>query len=350
LKKVIKSQKGKSNFRLAALAVAVRTAKFGHFDKVIGEIDKILKLLAEEGQADIEKKDECKEKYQIIDTTVADLEWKIKNNLAKIAKLESLIEKAEEEVEAANARIKETKEEMKEMTDTREDENDAFKTAKKEDEDAIALLEDATKALAKFYKKNGVELGKIQGGRSGEGFLQEEPVFERSEDDAPDATFSDKGSRKMQSKNILSILAYITEDLYDEIEAGKRDEEKSQLEYEAAMDDAQKLVDDLTEKVDNLKDSIADMGEDKKDENKAMKQNEKEKKEELDYEAEIKPDCDWIIGAFTKRADARAAEIAGLTSAKEYLAGMAGLIETGKKGQKKFDDTAFSKLGFLHIK
>merc|ERR1719486_1463200 len=184
------------------------------------------------------------------------------------------------------------------MTDTREDENDAFKTAKKEDEDAIALLEDATKALAKFYKKNGVELGKIQGGRSGEGFLQEEPVFERSEDDAPDATFSDKGSRKMQSKNILSILAYITEDLYDEIEAGKKDEEKSQLEYKA----------------------------------------------------EIKPDCDWIIGAFTKRADARAAEIAGLTSAKEYLAGMAGLIETGKKGQKKFDDAAFSKLGFLHIK
>merc|ERR1719313_3220007 len=102
------------------------------------------------------------------------------------------------------------------------------------------------------------------------------------------------------------------------------------------MKAAQQLVDDLTDKKENLEDSIASMGDDKKHEKKDMDGNNADRDDELKYQGKIKPDCDWIIGAFTKRADARAAEMAGLTSAKEYLAGMAGLIETGKKGQKKF--------------
>merc|ERR1711933_677380 len=79
------------SIRLAALAVRIRTAKFGHFEGVIKAIDQMLKTLQEEGAADLAKKTQCLDQYQEITKTVNDLDWKIKNNKAKIAKLEELI-------------------------------------------------------------------------------------------------------------------------------------------------------------------------------------------------------------------------------------------------------------------
>merc|ERR1712232_1399809 len=83
--------------RLAALAVQIRSAKFGHFEGVIKAIDEMLVTLKEEGAADLAKKTQCLDEYQDIDKTVADLEWKIKNNLAEIEKLEGLIELREKQ-------------------------------------------------------------------------------------------------------------------------------------------------------------------------------------------------------------------------------------------------------------
>jgi len=61
-----------------------------------------------------------------------------------------------------------------------------------------------------------------------------------------------------------------------------------------------------------------------------MKENNKDRDSELKYQAKIKPDCDWILGAFDGRAEARAAEANGLTSAKEFLAGKTALIQSPK--------------------
>merc|ERR1712039_1074532 len=80
----LKSQIQKSHsVRLAALAVRIRTAKFGHFEEVIKAIDEMLKTLEEEGAADLAKKTQCLDEYQKITKTVNDLDWKIKNNKAK---------------------------------------------------------------------------------------------------------------------------------------------------------------------------------------------------------------------------------------------------------------------------
>jgi len=291
----LKSQAKKTHsIRLAALAVKVRTAKVGHFDAVIKAIDEMLKTLQEEGDADLAKKTQCLDEYQKITKTVNDLDWKIKNNKAKIAKLEKLIELRTQEKDEAIEKIKETKAYMKDLLDERKAEHDAYLQAKKDDEDAKALLEKAKEAMAAYYKKNGIKMGPIQGLR----LNQEEPVFERSEDDAPDASFTKKGSNKNASKNIISLFDYIIEDLADELSNEKKAEEKSQAEYEAERDTAQKLVDDLEEKVVNLKNIIAKRQESKKEEHTDMKENNKDRDDELAYQAKIKPDCDWILKAF----------------------------------------------------
>merc|ERR1719217_1567233 len=187
-------------------------------------------------------------------------------------------------------------------------------------------------------------MGPIQGSVKG-AFNQEEPVFERSEDDAPDASFTKKGSNKNASKNIISLFDYIIEDLADELSNEKKAEEKSQAEYESERDTAQKLVDDLKEKVVTLENIIAKRQESKKEENTDMKENNKDRDAELAYKAKITPDCDWILKAFDQRADARAAEMNGLTTAKEFLAGKVALLSKSTK----FDDATLPSIGFLGL-
>merc|ERR1719439_2268 len=184
--------------------------------------------------------------------------------------------------------------------------------------------------MAKYYKEAGIEMGPIQGSVKG-AFAQEEPVFERSADDAPDATFSNKGSNRNASKNILSLFAYIIEDLYDELSNEKKAEAKSQEEFEAEKATAEKLVEDLEEKRVTLEGIIAKRQEDKKEENQDMKENNGDRDAELKYQAKIKPDCDWILKAFDQRAEARAAEMDGLTTAKEFLAGKTALVQKPQK-------------------
>merc|ERR1719498_1295116 len=324
----VKSQAAKMHsVRLAALAVQIRTAKFGHFDKVIGSIDKMLKTLEEEGASDLAKKTQCLNEYQEIDKTIADLDWKIKNNEAKIAKLEKLIELRTQEKAQTIDKIAETQDYIKQIKAERKEEHDAYQQAKTDDQNAIELLEKAKTVFAKFYKKNGMEMGPIQGSVK----LLQQPVFERSADDAPDATFSNKGNNKNASKNILQLFAYIIEDLYDELANEKKAEAKAQEEYEEEKAAADKLVADLEEEIVTLEGIIAKRKEDKEEENKDMKENNKDRDAELKYQAKITPDCDWILKAFDQRAAARAAEMDGLTTAKEFLAGKTALLEKNSK-------------------
>merc|ERR1719263_931543 len=104
------------------------------------------------------------------------------------------------------------------------------------------------------------------------------------------------------------------------------------------MATAEKLKKDLEAKVVTLDDLISKRGADKEEEGVDKDENSADKKAEEDYEAGIKPDCDWIIGAFDKRATARAAEMNGLTTAKEFLAGQSALLEKSRK-IGSFDDS-----------
>jgi len=325
------------SLRLAALAVQVRTAKAGHFDKVIKAIDNMLTTLADEGAADLAKKTQCLDEYQKINRETGKLTWKIKNNEAKIDKLQKLIELRTSEKAETNQRIKETKQYKSDLTAERKEENEAFLQTKKDDEGAIDLLEKAKAAMAKFYKEQGIDMGEIQG--SATGLLQGDPAFERSVDDAPDASLSNKGGRKNQSKNILSLLSYIIEDLNDEVANGKKAEAQSQSEFEEEMATANALQKDLEAKVVTLDDILSKRNTDKVAENKDKKANNGDKDAEAAYKEKITPDCDWIIGAFDKRADARSAEAGGLTSAKELLAGQSSLLE--KSAVKKFNEINF---------
>jgi len=90
---------------------------------------------------------------------------------------------------------------------------------------------------------------------------------------------------------------------------------------------AQTLQKELEAKKINLETAIANFGEEKSDESELKLENQGDLKSEMDYKASIKVDCDWVLKAFTERAEKRQAELSGLVGAKEFLAG--------------YDETAF---------
>mmetsp|Transcript_45087 Transcript_45087/g.107153 ORF Transcript_45087/g.107153 Transcript_45087/m.107153 type:complete len:714 (+) Transcript_45087:61-2202(+) len=320
--KAFKALKAKAtashSLRLATLAATVKTADVGHFDKVLEAIDTMIQVLKDEQAEDFAKRDQCVEQYKEINSTIANLTWQIEKNNAKITKLIALIAQRKEEKEATIKAIEENRDAMKTMTDRRGEENEAYLADKKDDLDAIDLLEQAKAVFVKYYEENGIDIGAKpamslidRAGAPTPAFVYEEPEFE----------FSRAGHRKVESGGIVKLMQVIIEDLHEELRTSKSEEAAAQLAYEEGMQAALKLEGELNTTKVNLEEAIADRTVEKTDEEGYLQDNEKALKEEENYKEEIEPDCDWIIGAFDERKEKRAAEMEGLTQAKAFLAG-----------------------------
>merc|ERR1719159_640035 len=98
--------------------------------------------------------------------------------------------------------------------------------------------------MSAFYKNNKVEL------------LQKQPTFERSEDLAPDATFSSAGKSGGESKGIISLMTMLKEDLEDEISNGVKMEKENQFYHERAVKQAHALLKELGSKKEQLEQHI----------------------------------------------------------------------------------------------
>jgi len=343
----LKAQATKSHsLRLAALAATVREMGPGHFDKVIKMIDEMMQTLKDEEQDDIKQRDWCKTEYQENSEEKAEIKWLIKNNDAMIVKLEKIIAGLVEEIAVTVEEIEQTEAQIKSMEDTRKEENTEFKAAKKEDEDAIGLLEKTVEVLGSYYKKNKIEMGPVQGAAR----LLQEPEFEVSQWQAPDATFSDKGARKNESKGIISILTMLIEDLQMEVKNGIKDEVAAQAEFEKQMDAAKKLLETLNAHKVDLE-TQKETTEGKKDDEEADKaSNEEDLSINEKYYNKIQPDCDWMLNSFEERRSKRKAEMNGLVTAKEYLTGAAPPAMMQQSAQPAFDDNKLDRIGFESLR
>jgi len=289
-------------------------AQGGHFSDVMKAIDEVIGVLKTEQEEDNDKKKQCNDEYQNVAKTSKDLEWKIEKNEAKIQKLETTIKNKEAEKAATIEAIEEVKQELIDMKKERDAAEKAYDAAKKDDEDAVDLLNQAKDALQAFYKKHNLDEALAA-------FIQgEEPKFDRG-DAAPDAKFSDKGSRSIQSKGIAELLQNIIEGVEEEMRVQDKVEKDSIAAYEKAKKAAEDLQEKLETKKTNLEEDITQHNKDKDEENKTKEANEGDLKDEQDYKAKIKPDCDFMLENWQDRYNKRKAEMNGLVEAKEFLAG-----------------------------
>jgi len=352
---LMKAAAASKSIKLAAIAVEAR--KSGHFDKVIKAIDDMIVELGVEEQDDITKRDDC------IATTHKKNEKRrlelheIKRNDIRIEKLQKRIEALEAEIEATAEAIATVMSDIVTLKDDRTLEHAAFKRAKKDDEDTIDALQQALDALTSYHDANDTGMGGLQSGRQeGLSFVQvaQEPEFEVSEDQAPDAEFSGNDENMGASKGIVSILTMIIEDVKDEVTNGVAADAAANKAFKASLKAAEKLQDELEKKKINLESDKTDTESKKTAEEGKKTTNEGELSDVKAELSTIKPGCDWLNENFSKRGEMRAAEREGLSQAKAILAGMQTSLIAEKKSIKKvsFNDKALGNAvsGFLQRK
>merc|ERR1719158_1989841 len=291
------------SLRLASLAANLRTANAGNFGKVIDEVEKMIQVLKDEEQQDIDQRDWCKETTFVKENEASRYAYKIEKTEAKITKLNEKKQELEDAIVATDAEILATQEEVAAMEAQRTAENGAYLQAKSDDEAAAQLLGVAIGHLSAFYKNEGIDQGEIQGSIN---LLQKQPEFEVSEDQAPDASFSSGDKSSGESKGIVSIMTMLKEDLEDEVANGIKAEEAAQTEFQKQRDAANKLIASLEEKKTNLNEAKADTDDKIGSAEELQADTQKQldgRNEEL---SEMKPDCDWILKNFEIRRSRRA--------------------------------------------
>jgi hypothetical protein len=294
---------------------------------VINAIDNMTEELKAEELLDIEQHEWCineTEKYY----------WEAEHKKRDIKVLESKIKRLEHANKMRDdelGRIDEQNttllQEMDEALDIRVDESAVWTAARAQDVQAMGVLNETNVVLNKFFKNNSIDLkapemagapqtSLLQGGRQ-PGL----PEMEIDEDQAPETTSKDAGSRRQDSRVIIDMLTMLYDNLDMEIRVADTSENKSVADYNAYVNDSKAMLAAFITSKTNLEEAKAtDLG--TIDQLEGMVDVEEGELGAIeDYRERIAPNCDWIMRAFDQRLKQRAEEMAGLVDAKALLAG-----------------------------
>merc|ERR1719214_300763 len=300
---------------MAAMAAMVQTATEGHFDVVIGSVDKLIAELRAEEQDDIDLRDYCQDAENKVENEIEDLQHKATNIQGLIDRLNAKKKEIQADIKQTESDITDTENAMAEALSMRNQENEDFKAALKDDMDAVALLASAIDALTSFYKNNKLPMGLLAK------HTKEDPEYSVDEDKAPETFAKPYGGRSSEGGGIVSIIGYIKEDLENEIATTKKAEAAAQKEYEEQRAAALSTLDALKTKKNTLETQVADTDEKITDATEEKETANTMKGQKEQYADALKPKCEWIKGAFDTRKSKRDDEIEGLLEAKSSLAG-----------------------------
>jgi len=133
------------------IALALQGKSGGTFDKVIGMIDEMVAILAEEQKADDGKKVYCESELDATEDQKKSLDHKVDDLGVVPEDAKSMVATLTEEIEALVASIKALDKSVAEATENRKEENVACKELMSADTAAEQLLSMAANRLAKFY-------------------------------------------------------------------------------------------------------------------------------------------------------------------------------------------------------
>merc|ERR1719276_559005 len=269
------------------------------FTEVIGEIEKMLKLIVKEGEQDKENLDWCNTEREENDASLTE---KINQIDTLNGEIDIVEETIDDPVTGLKTQIKETEESLetcvtsqKTETKDRTEANLLYQTDIKNLVAAEDILQKAIKALRKYYDK-------LEERMDGYEFLQ------TKEDPSEPESWGNYGGQSSKGGDAIQMLEFILEETKKEETTAHSDEEKAQHDYEDSMAELKAEEASLEEKLATLHETLAAKQEElfqKKEEHKATT-SEKESIEA--YLLKIKPGCDFITENFDERETNRASE------------------------------------------
>jgi chromosome segregation ATPase len=301
------------SLRLAQVAATLQAG--GHFDKVIEAIDQMMAVLRQEEQDDITHRDRCQVSSGKNTNDMEDLTHSIGVSEKSLEKMGGEKKDLMQQISNLEAEINATKTDMAELLSLRNRASVDFVQALKDDQDAIALLAQAIASLTKFYETNKIPLSLLS---------KQSPEYTIDEDKAPETTWKDGnyGGRDSESGGIISILSLIKEDLENEIKTARSDDATAQSDYVDQRNAMQATVDKTKASKTATEVGLADLEGKIQDTESAKNQMNKDFQGQDELKTALYSDCSWVETHFGSRREKRKAEMAGLTDAKSYLAGV----------------------------
>mmetsp|Transcript_9021 Transcript_9021/g.25921 ORF Transcript_9021/g.25921 Transcript_9021/m.25921 type:complete len:708 (-) Transcript_9021:51-2174(-) len=288
----------------------------GHFDKVMAAIDGMIAVLRQEEQEDIAHRDRCQNANDKSKNDVEDLHSDIEKAEQSLKHLESEMKRLEAEVIAIEDEITVTKTQRDERLRMRNQEEEEFKQALKDDSDAVALLEEATQTMKEFYARNKKSMSLAA--------HKQEPEYTVDPDKAPETTWkgSDYGGKKTETRGIVAILEMITEDLRNEMKVARKDDAAAQKQFEEEDRAIKQTLDTQLELKMKKERELNDVESKLQDKHESKAAKEGDLAAETSLADSIYSDCAWVESHFEQRRVERKAELNGLAEAKAYLAGV----------------------------
>merc|ERR1719387_2194180 len=287
----------------------------GHFDEVVDGIDKIISDLHKENDMDLKVKEDC-ENDRNSNTKMA------KNAAYEIDGQTALIVRKEAEIDAKNAEIARLTDEKKELnlqrdeaTVNRAKEAADYAQAKVTDEAAVALIEKAKAALAKFYTDNNLAFAQFA--------RAAQPVVTAGAPPPPPPnTWSEPyGGNKGENKGIQSIMQMIIDDVNKDIRTATEEEDTAKKDFDDFMSETKSQIEKIDQDVTDLEGEIGDCEMAIKDARASRGDKKKLMEESLMYLRSIAEGCDFMAANFELRKANREAETDGLLEAEAALTG-----------------------------
>jgi len=346
--KVLKTARNHKDPRMDLVMLAL-TGKSKSFDKVLTMIDDMVALLGREQVDDDDKKayceanlDKAEDEKKALDNTIADLEKAIEADKDSIAKLAS-------EISALISGIKALDKSVSEATENRKAENAEYKSTMAADKAAKELIGLAKNRMMQFYNPDlytpapKIELSREQriavnmgseaaptvapSGIAGTGITYFAQVSSHSAardlvaPPPPPETWGAYQKKGQEHNGVTAMMDLLIADLDKEMQTMGVDEKNAQSEYETFMADSQ-------EKRALDSKSVADKeGMKAAAEARVQKLGAEHKatvKEAYGTATTIKDlhlECDWLLGSYEARKEARAGEVDSLKKAKAVLSG-----------------------------
>jgi len=275
------------------------------FDEVLGEIDKMIDVIAEEGKADTKKLNWCNDERKEKKATVASKKKSITALKKAINQLDSDINN---EKTGYKAQIAETEQDLVDNTDAqtkqtgeRTESNVAYQQDVKNLVSAEGILTKAVKVLSAYYEDLESKLS------AGAALVQEDPA-------PPKADLNMEGQSK-QGNEVIDMLNFIIKNTQKEEAEAHSDEENAQAMYEDSM---QKLKDQQAsdeKSLSKLQNDLAQAEKDLLDNKEDLKATTEDKEQAEDYLTKIEPGCDFITNNYDQRVSSRKTEKAALDKA-----------------------------------
>jgi len=300
--------------RLLALAEGLANpsvkTKFG---PVLKAIDKMIALLKDQENKDLEIKQTC-ETDRMSDTRKAILAGReIDENTDLMNQLDHEIKVLQEEIAKLVAEHKKVQEELAAATKIRKDENANFQVTNKDDKEAAETVASASRVLADFYKNNNLVFAqKVKQPVTADGEAPPPP---------PPTWEGGYGGKTGESQGIVSILDMVHKDILKDQATAQAEEDASQKEYDGFKKESETQMKDLLAEK-NTQEKVKGSKQSKHSDTKKARAT---KSGELDGVLKkietINPNCEYFEVNYVLRLTNRKIELDGLEKAKTLLNG-----------------------------